>query len=126
MPIHTCNICKYETLRLSSFNKHLQSKKHNMLNKNKNLLENNKICYKTTNSCVFSTNKKVAKCITSNPYQCNHCNKSLSSKRNLQEHYEVCKLRPIEEKDCIISNLQKQNEILLKEKEEISKDLQIT
>ena len=44
---HFCEICNYETDRLSNINNHLKSKKHmhNLQNSKNNTYENNKACF---------------------------------------------------------------------------------
>lgn len=99
---YICSICNYSTDRMYSMNRHTTTKKHIL--KNKNILQDKVVLLET---------KK---------YKCEFCDKSISSKRHLQRHYKVCKIKKNTDNSTVISNLIKNNNELLNDKKRIEED----
>jgi len=103
--IHKCLICDYNTCKKSSYENHLNSKKH----------KNNVL---TTESIAFLEKKSFTK------YQCKLCNKEYNDRAGLWRHKKKCNIDPflennnelsyVTDKDLIVL-LIKQNTELIKE-----------
>jgi len=82
---HQCKLCNYDTDRLSSYKKHLLTKKHQR-NKDKNVVNNQ--------PKIGMIQPKIGKDIPKNGILfCKYCNKKISHKNHLKRHYNVCKDR---------------------------------
>jgi hypothetical protein len=82
---HKCDVCNYETVRLSNYNKHLETKKHLAMNK-------------TATFTHPQTGMSFPQIGKSNPetgikkatFNCEYCGISVSQKGHLTRHYKTC------------------------------------
>ena len=130
---YNCQICNYITDRLSSYNKHLLTKKHieNETNKATIKLSRNEVAT-SINEGRTSKNEEI---LRKNQIKCNYCQKILY-KSNKNRHYQACKEKEkyeleetmqktkqdLEEKISILENKKLELDNRLKgEKQEIEK-----
>jgi len=118
---HQCDCCNYSTNVLSNYHRHNRTKRHKQHNEkysNSNLLKNNKILLRNNKICCGTTKK----------FDCDYCKKDLTSKRNVKQHYKICKEYikhiAIKAKDDIIQELKVDNKLKTKELELKIKELE--
>jgi hypothetical protein len=101
-PLHYCKFCNYTTDRLSSHEKHLTTRKHQKQVANSNFkLEEIGI------DLEEKSKKEIAKSIDKD-INCKYCNKKILHKKNLNNHYKVCKRKEKYTNNDIIIKLKEQ------------------
>ena len=103
---YNCKGCQYSTTRKSNFQKHCDSKRHQMANENFSSSENDERSSKNDELKLKKVHKKAI---------CDTCDKFFFNKVNLRRHKKICR-GLIDEKDKLL-------EQILQEKNEIEKKL---
>lgn len=111
-----CDVCNYETYKLSNYNKHITTKKHKLILEQ---TATDKVPVDSNTLLDNDTSKKKL-------FQCEFCAKILSYKQHLICHYAVCTEK---EKDNVIKRMQKENQVIIdrlqEEKEQLLKEKEL-
>jgi hypothetical protein len=103
---YSCNICNYNTCRISDYKKHLQTKKHNVTNCNKNVAKNL--------SCVCGINFNNRTSLWRHSKKCNYSEeKAKAIKTIANENIKQINKWVQHYPDCIQSD-SKKNDLYLK------------
>ena len=109
----TCKGCKYSTVKLFNYEKHLKTQKH--LQKVGGQIGSPVGPDGSVGGPNGSKNE---------PCQCEYCGKTISRRRHLNRHYRGCKVKDEDEqvKNRIIKQLQEDRDRLIKQNEQLAKD----
>ena len=122
MKIRKCRVCNYETNRLSSYNKHLNSKKH--LKNIENLNFNDDYFSDSIDNNNDLQQKMIDYIEEQNKIFCEFCKKEISHKKHVKRHHQICKKKI----EYDLTNASKEtlniNEQLINEKEEMERKLE--
>jgi hypothetical protein len=120
---YVCNPCKYTSINLSNYNKHLKTDKH-LVKVPANIKIISKI-EKVVSKYESRLSKKESK--KEVLVKCEYCNKYISHKRNINRHYDNCKDKKTIEieqlKNCVIEKIEKEQKEMLKQIETDKDDI---
>lgn len=103
MPNYNCDLCNFKSNRKTDHSRHIKSKKH---------LEN---VSQTTITHIAAPDANPTDTFTENVYVCSNCNNKFTRSSSLTRHKKVCVDTII--KDTKVTQLEKENERLLKQVE---------
>ena len=87
---YNCKVCKYDTMRLSDYKKHLLTNKHLQNKENYDILINS-LNLHDNNSNLLNDRLNLQKTGKKQILSCKYCNKSITRSSNLKKHHAVCK-----------------------------------